>query len=176
MLQGNSQYYDCCNCHCCSFNTYHQDMDEVSGRGVPHLQRQIVGGCDHRAVMAIPRYHGNLQLSYLIFQRRRVVLPAGIILRCLDQLILAVLCRHNIKWNKRNKACIALFKQLWKGRSPSIPANESITFTALFYSLNEERANLTARYYLSLPLCIFQRLCAEWQCWIQVQGKDTNMY
>lgn len=58
-------------------STYHQDVDEVAGGGVPHLQRQIVGRCDHCAVMAIPRYHGNLQLGHLVFQWRRVVLPEG---------------------------------------------------------------------------------------------------
>lgn len=56
---------------------YHQDVDQVPGGGVPHLQRQIVGCCDHRAVVAIPRYHGNLQLGHFVFQRRRVVLPVG---------------------------------------------------------------------------------------------------
>lgn len=56
---------------------YHEDVDEVSGGGVPHLQRQIVGRCDHRAVMAVPRYHGNFQLSHLVFQRRGIVLPGG---------------------------------------------------------------------------------------------------
>lgn len=54
---------------------YHEDVDEVAGGGVPHLQRQIVGRCDHRAVVAVPRYHGNLQLCHFVFQRRRVVLP-----------------------------------------------------------------------------------------------------
>lgn len=56
--------------------TYHKDVDEVSRGGVPHLQRQIVGCGDHRAVVAIPCYHGNLQLGHLVFQWWRVVLPA----------------------------------------------------------------------------------------------------
>lgn len=59
----------------CLTTTYHEDVDEVAGGGVPHLQRQIVGCCDHCAVMAIPCYHGNLQLGHFVFQRRRVVLP-----------------------------------------------------------------------------------------------------
>jgi len=71
----------------CLITSYHQDVDEVSRGGVPHLQRQIVRGCDHRAVMAIPRYHGNLQLGHLIFQWRRVVLPVGkMLMSCLHQL------------------------------------------------------------------------------------------
>lgn len=61
----------------CLIITYHQDMDKVSGGRVPHLQRQIVGCRDHRAVMTIPCYHGNLQLGHFVFQRRRVVLSGG---------------------------------------------------------------------------------------------------
>lgn len=49
-------------------------MDEVAGGGVPDLQRQIVGRCDHRAVVAVPRYHGNFQLRHLVLQGRGVVL------------------------------------------------------------------------------------------------------
>lgn len=64
--------------YCSIITTYHQYMYKVSRGGVPHLQRQIVGGCDHRAVVPIPCYHGNLHFSYLVFQRRRVVLPEGI--------------------------------------------------------------------------------------------------
>lgn len=71
--------FDMCTCvsKCANACTYHEDVDEVAGGGVPHLQRQIVGRCDHRAVMAIPCYHSNLQLCHLVFQRRRVVLPKG---------------------------------------------------------------------------------------------------
>lgn len=54
---------------------YHEDMDEVARGGVPHFKRQIVCRCYHCAVVAIPRYHGNLQLRHFVFQRRRVVLP-----------------------------------------------------------------------------------------------------
>lgn len=56
-------------------------MDQIPGGGVPHLQRQIIGGGDHSAVMAIPRHHGNLKLSDLVFQWRRVVFPDGKILK-----------------------------------------------------------------------------------------------
>ena len=52
-------------------------MDQVPGGGVPHLDGEVVGGGDDGAVMAIPRYHGNLQLGHLVFQRGRVVLPVG---------------------------------------------------------------------------------------------------
>lgn len=52
-------------------------MDQVAAGGVPDLQRQIVGGCDDRAVVAVPRYHGDFQLCHLVFQRRRVVLPVN---------------------------------------------------------------------------------------------------
>lgn len=80
--------------------TYHEDVDEVAGGGVPHLQRQIVGRCDDCAVMAVPCYHGNLQLCHLVFQRRRVVLPVGkdvdTPMSCLDQY-----CLHKIL-NKRH--------------------------------------------------------------------------
>lgn len=82
--------------------TYHEDVDEVAGGGVPHLQRQIVGRCDDRAVMAVPCYHGNLQLCHLVFQRRRVVLPVGkdvdTPMSCLDQY-----CSHKILNNRPNK-------------------------------------------------------------------------
>lgn len=65
-------------------DTYHQNMNEVSSGGVPHLQRQIVGGRDHGAVMAIPRHHGDLQLGHLVFQWRRVVLPERVTLKLLN--------------------------------------------------------------------------------------------
>lgn len=57
---------------------YHEDVDQVAAGGVPDLQRQVVGGCDHRAVVAVPRYHGNFQLCHLVFQRRRVVFPGKV--------------------------------------------------------------------------------------------------
>lgn len=46
---------------------YHEDVDEVATGGIPHFQRQIVGRCYHRAVVAIPRDHGNLQLCHFVF-------------------------------------------------------------------------------------------------------------
>lgn len=61
--------------HALRVKSYHEDVDEVARGGVPDLQRQVVGSGDHGAVMAIPRYHGNLQLGHLVFQRRRIVLP-----------------------------------------------------------------------------------------------------
>lgn len=46
---------------------YHEDMDEVASGGIPHFQCQIVGRRYHCAVLAIPRYHGNLQLCHFVF-------------------------------------------------------------------------------------------------------------
>lgn len=46
---------------------YHEDMDEVASGGIPHFQRQIVCRCYHCAVVAIPCYHGNLQLCHFVF-------------------------------------------------------------------------------------------------------------
>lgn len=72
-VQYSSSSYICFGfSHCCGMLNlnvvkYHEDMDEAASGGIPHFQRQIVCCCYHCAVVAIPCYHGNLQLCYFVF-------------------------------------------------------------------------------------------------------------